>query len=141
MANEATIRVSLTIKKGRLSYQSNPTAFTATLSGTKGPTPGAIEVSVYGTEITFSELTQIGYCVMQNLDEDNFVQWGLWEPATAVFYPVGELGPGELCLFKFSRYFKQEYTNTGTGTTAPENSFMLKADTANCNCVVTAFEA
>lgn len=140
MANEAQIRASLQVRKGGLFYQSQPTAFTATVTGTKGPTPGAVQVSTAGTDIDFSQLTTPGLVRLQNLDATNVVEWGVWEPATSTFYPVGELLPGETFVFRFSRNLQEEYLGTGTATSAPTNRFRMKASGAACTVLVEAFE-
>lgn len=138
MANEATIRTSLMIKKGNIFYQSNPTAFKANVTGTKGPVPGAVSIAatVTGTDIDFSELVTPGLCRLQNLDATNFVTYGIWDGVS--FFPLGELLPGETYVLRLSRYLGEEFA--GTGTPADVNTFRMKADTAACNVLVEAFE-
>jgi hypothetical protein len=138
MANEATIQTTLSIRTGSLSYQSQPSSFRADVAGTKGPTPGAIAVAIAGTDVAFSELTTPALCRLQNLDETNFVEYGIWDGIQ--FYPLGELLPGESYVIRLSRNLTEEY-GTGTGTTgAAANTFRLKADTAACVVLVEAFE-
>ena len=141
MANEATIRSSLAITKGKLKYSGQPTSFTADVAGTKGPTPGAIDVSIEGTDIDLGELTTPGLCRLMNLDDTNYVVYGIWDPEGARFYPLGELLPGETYVIRLARMIEEEY-GTGTGTVgADTNRLRMKADTATCNIVVEAFEA
>lgn len=147
MADEARIQASLQIRKTNtdgdmiiLQYQGQPTAFTADVTGTKGPVPGAISVAIGGTAVDFSELTDPGFCRLMNLDETNFVEWGIREPATGYFYPIGEIGPGETYVIKLSRNLLEEYTGSGTATGPATNEFYMKADTAACNVLVEAFE-
>lgn len=144
MANEATVNCSLSIRKGTnpvvMDYRSGPSNFRATVTGTKGPTPGAVTVSTLGTVIPFSELVTPGLCWIINRDPDNYVEYGIYDPETDVFYPWGELLPGELSAFRFSRNLHEEYTGTGTGTTAATNQVMFKANTADCIVSVEAFE-
>ena len=142
MACEIDIRMSLRIRKDKLDYQSNPTGFTDDLTGTKGPTPGAIAVSTQGTNVDLSQLTTPGWCWLQNLDVDNYVEWGIYDTERDVFFPIGELGPGQTALYKCSRNVLEEYfPATGTGTTAPTNKLRLRADKAACNVRVEVFEA
>lgn len=140
MADEAIVRSSLQIKAGNVNYQSQPTAFKADVTGRKGPVPGAIAVSTDGTDVDFGELTTPGLCRIQNLDPTNFVEYGIWEPATSTLYPLGELLPGETYILRLSRNLQEEYLGTGTGTSAPTNRLRFKANTAACNVVVEAFE-
>lgn len=139
MANEATIQNSLNIRAGNINYQGLPTTFRATVTGRKGPTPGAMAASTSGTNVEFGELTTPALCRLQNLDTVNFVEYGIWDGAQ--FFPVGELLPGETYVLRLSRNLQEEY-GTGTGTTGSAiNRLRLKADTAAVNVIVEAFEA
>ncbi len=141
MANEIQVRASLQIKKDNLDYSSKPTSFKADMTGSKGPSPGALTATVDGIDVDFSELTTPGMCRIQNLDPDNFVEYGIWDPEGSTFYPLGELLPGESYPLRLSRNLQEEFM-TGTGTTgADTNRLRIKADTASCDVVVEAFEA
>lgn len=139
MANEATLRVSLAVRTGHIDFRSQPTGYNSTVVGAKGPTPGAITVTTAGVDVSFAELTTPGWCQLQNTDESNYVEWGLHDGS--LFHPVGELGPGETYVFKFSRNLGEEHVALGTGTTGTVNTFHLKANTASCVVIVNAFEA
>jgi hypothetical protein len=141
MADEATLRISLSIRKGNLTYQSQPTAFNADVTGTNGPAPGAFNVSTDGTNVDLSELTTPGLCRLMNLDDTNYVEWGVWDPDTSRFYPLGEILPGESYVIRLSRHLTSEYAATGTSVPDTNNTLRLKANTAACKCVVEAFEA
>ena len=113
------------------------------MSGQKGPTPGAVTALTTGTIVNLGELVVPGFVRLASLDDDtdNYVEWGIYDPQTNVFYPLGELGAGEVCVFKFSRNLLEEYIGTGTGTTGPTNQFMVKAAAASADVLVEAFEA
>lgn len=145
MANEARVTNSLSIRKQsgtviQIDYQSRPNSFSVDVTGTKGPVPGAVAISTGGTDVSFAELTTPSLCRIHNQDATNYVEYGIWEPATSTFYPFGEIGPGETYILKLSRNFLEEYSGTGTGTTAPTNTFRMKANGAACNVLVEAFE-
>jgi hypothetical protein len=144
MADEATIRTSLQINKPPyLDYQSRPTDFKADVTGTKGPTPGAITVSILGTDVDLSQLTTPGLCRIQNQDDVNFVEYGIRENTTGKFYPLGELLPGETYVLRLSRWLGLEETSPGTGTgtaIGADNKLHFRADTAACNVLIEAFE-
>jgi len=142
MANEATIRTSLSIKTGDLEYHSTPTAFQADVAGIFGPAPGALAVSTVGTDIDLSEFTTPGLARFQNLDTLNYVEYGIWDPETTTFYPLGELLPGETYVLRLSKNLAFEYgTGPGTGTTGPEtNRLRFKANAQSCNVLVEVFE-
>lgn len=136
MANEATIRSSLQIFKQSsnltvLDYQSRPSAFTATVTGTAGPSPGVINVTTSGVDVDLTALTTPGLCRIMNLDATNYVQFGIWDGAT--FHDLGELLPGESFVLRLSR-------NIGLGVGTGYENLRLKADTDTCICIVEAFE-
>jgi hypothetical protein len=140
VANEITARVSLTVRNGNLTYQTQPTGFSADQRVAKGPSPGAITVTTAGTDVSFAQLSQPAWCRLMNLDPTNFVQWGVYDVANGLFHPVGVLRPGQMALFELSPNLGEEYTGAGTGTTAPLTTFRVKADTASCVVLVEAFD-
>lgn len=141
MANELVITAGLTANKGNLHYASQNNGFQADMSGTKGPSPGAISVSIEGTDVEFSQLTDPGWCRMINLDSTNYVEFGIWDPENSKFFPIGILRPGKVALFEISPNLQEEF-NTGTGTTgANTNRLRLRANGAPCNVIVDAFES
>lgn len=141
MADEAVLRTSLAIRKGNVDYSSKPAGFSADVTGEKGPTPGAVAVTTYGTDISLSQLTTPGFVRLMNLDATNYVEYGIYYTAGNKFLPLGEIGPGESYVLKFSRNLFEDYAGTGTGTSADVNTFRIKANTASCNVLVEAFEA
>lgn len=141
MADEAQVRSSLQIKKGAIDYSSKPTVFNADVTGTDGPTPGAITATVEGTDVDLSQLTTPALCRIQNLDATNFVTVGVWDPENNTFFPVDEILAGETYVRRLSRDLQEEF-QTGTGTIgADTNRLRIKADTASVNVLVEAFEA
>jgi hypothetical protein len=148
MSGEAKIQISLQITKsdyvGNVNYRSYPTQFDADVDGALGPTPGAFMVSVYGTDADLGQLTTPGLCRISNQDSDNFVTYGIKDPETDKFYPLGELLPGEFFVLRLSRNLGWEDTasGTGTGTSGPKTNLLhFRADTADCAVLVEAFEA
>ena len=141
MANEAVIYSGLQIINGDWNVPMGVPSYVADVTGIKGPTPGALAVSVAGTNVDLSQLTTPGWCKIINLSTVNFVEWGVYDPETTKFYPIGEIPAGKWIVFKFSRNFAWEY-GVGTGTTGAEtNVLRLRADTAVCNVSVEAYEA
>jgi len=140
VANEISIRSQLTVRKGYIDYRSNPVAFEADMAGAKGPTPGAIAASTDGVDVDLSELTTPGVARFMNIDDTNFVEYGIFDPETNVFYPFGKILPGETYVVRLSSNFGEQYAGTGTGTTAATNTLRFKANTASVNVVVEVFE-
>lgn len=145
MSNEIRTTINFTINKGNTSYQNRPnneqTSFTNTATSPKGPSPGAVTIPTYGKDIYFTELVTPGEVFMHNLDSNNYVEYGIYDPQIGVFYPLGELLPDGIAKFRFSRNLQEQYAGSGTGTTTPENYFRLKANGASCVVVIEAFEA
>ena len=142
MSSEATVRADLRIRfsGGNLDYRSTPGQFTADVSAERGPTPGYLLASIDGTTVLFDQLVNPGLCRIENLDTDNYVEYGLHDGT--VFHPWGELLPGENYVFRFSRNFRQEINVApGTGSTADVNTFFVKANTAACGVIIDCFEA
>lgn len=143
MSREAIVRSSLIIRTGNLDYRSNPTGFVADVAGINGPTPGAITVPVEGVDVDFSQLTAFGgLCRLANLDDTNFLTWGIHDPETDLFYPVGKVLAGETYVLRLADDLEQELgTGSGTGTAGPStNRLRLKADTASVVALVEAFD-
>lgn len=140
MADEGTIRNSLLIYQDELKITRSD-SFTVDVVGSKGPVPGAFTCTTMGTDVDFSELTTPALCRFKNLDSDSYVEYGIWDPETATFFPLGELLPGEAYNIRLSRYLEAEYgTAAGTATTTT-NRLRFRAPTGTIDVVVEAFEA
>lgn len=141
MADEANITSNLRITKDNLEYSSQPQSFTADVSGTMGPIPGGLIVDTDGVDVEFTGLTTPALCRIMNLDSTNYVEYGIWDPENDTFFPLGEVLAGETYVLRLSRNLQEQF-GTGTGTTGDDtNRLHLRANTANCNVVVEAFEA
>jgi len=143
MSDEARARVSLEIANGNLNYRSYPTDYNTDVTGQKGPTPGAITITVYGEDVSFSELVSPGLCMLTNQDDTETVDYGIHDPESDKFYPLGEIRAGEKYLLRFSEDLGGEYpgAGTGTGTSGPKtNAFRLRSRTGDCIVLVEAFE-
>lgn len=145
MANEARVTSGLQVLKTNgvsrlIDYQARPTSFAATVTGTKGPGPGSVQVSVSGTDIDFSQFVQPGLCRIQNQDATNYVTIGIYEPDTKYFYPFAELLPGESYVWRWARFVNEELSGTGTVTGFYNSRIRIKANTASCNVLVETFE-
>lgn len=147
MANEITFTANLSIAKlttdgtrMQLQYQNTPNAFRDDMTGAKGPSPGAIEVSKFGTDINLSQLDHPGWCVFKNLDEFNPVEIGVYNTDQAEFYPFIRLKPGKFCIVPLSPRVNLEYAGTGTGTTPEANTLRAVFENADGVLSVEAFE-
>jgi hypothetical protein len=138
MTDEATIKASLQIINGNLSYRSYPSDFQADVTGKKGPVPGALTIPVLGTDVSFTELTTPGWCRIANLDETNYVTVGILDP-DGDFYPLLEVLPGEFQIVRLARALGQSW-GVGTATIDSGCTLHIQADTAPCIVLVEAFE-
>ncbi len=142
MSQEVTIRTSLQVNNGNLQYQSRPTGFVGDQTGVKGPCPGAMSVSVVGTDVDFSQLVTPAYCRIMNLDPTSYIEYGIMDHATHTFYPLGEVLPGESYVLRLSRNLHLDY-GTGPGTSAAGSTTKLRLRASPqpiTNALVEAFE-
>ncbi len=138
MANEGSVQSGFSIVKKsgsitQINHTTLPSSHRVTVTGAKGPTPGAIDVPTAGVEVDLTELTTPGLCRLMNQDDTNYVTYGVLDIDGNTFHVLGELGPGESYVLKLSRIIGL------TVGTADEGLF-LKADTATCVVLVEAFQ-
>ncbi len=143
MSDEAKLQISLQITNGALQVQTRPTSFQMDIEEEGGPTPGTITVPTTGVDVDLTELINPGLCWMQNLDDENYVEYGVHDGS--IFHPVGELPPassvgGKPFVIYLSRNLGEEHDVAGTGTTGTVNSFHMKAIGATCLVRVEAYE-
>ncbi len=145
MAGEAQFSMSLTIRKmsGQLSlidYNPRPTTYSLDVDGIGGPTPGQILATQDGTDVDLSQLSRPGVCRIHNMDPDNWVKVGRWDPDTDRFYPLLRIPPGMSQPLVLDNDVRDEYEGTGTGTTATFSTLRIKGVNASCKVLVEAFE-
>lgn len=139
MSDEIRVTTSLSVNKDNLSYQSQPSAFTADMSGSGGPSPGILNVTTSGRNVFFTELTSPGLCRIQNLSTTYSVRWGIHDGS--IFHPVGKILPGETYTIRLDPDLGEEEADTGTGTSAAINNFYVKAVGGTAKVLVEAFDA
>jgi hypothetical protein len=139
MANEVSLRVGLSVRKGHLQYASAPAAFSADMAGAKGPTPGAVTVTTAGDDIDLSGLTTPGWVFLFNTSASYAVEWGVHDGS--VFHPVGWLLPGCGYPIMFSPNLGEEHVASGTGTTGTVNTFHMKSYGGPAVVKAEAFES
>lgn len=145
MANEfvATFTLQVNVNNVKDQFSATVRDDADSVSTAKGATPGLVNVATTGTDVSLAALTVPGWAWLKNTDADDstkFVTWGVWDPEVGKFYPLGELGPGDVALFKFSRRFLWEY-GTGTGTVgSPTNTLRLYADGGTVPVQVRVYE-
>lgn len=132
MADEIRVSVGLTINKDNLQFRwPFPGAFLDDLETGKGPSPGYLDIPTTGRDIYFTELTNPSWCIFANLESDggNYFEYGIYDVQTRIFFPLGEVNPGHSTVLKLSRNLMEEYSQSGTGTTEPQNYLRVRAGT------------
>lgn len=144
MANEITVQASLNVRVGnQLQYNSIPSGFQDSLETDtpRGPTPGAILVSRWGTDIDLSQLDRPGWCHFHNQDDTNAIRIGIWNGDQNEFYPFLKLKPQQGFPVCLDPLINEEFSSTGTGTTGQLNTLRAIAENADSFLFVGAFEA
>lgn len=159
MANEVRVNSNLTIRKIAadgtvlLDVVSRPSSFRASMTGAKGPVPGAIQAKLAangGTQVDLSQLTRPTFCVITNLGPSNgdeptdadFFEVGIWNAQDTSFSPLLEVGPGEAYTIKLTRNLQEIYQGPGSGTSGAGTTakLMLLAYNKAQNAKVEAYE-
>ena len=145
MANEATITMSLQLRKtdGSLSlidYRPQPTTYQLDVTGVGGPTPGQLLATENGVDVDLSMLTTPGICRIHNMDPDDWIKVGRFDPDTNRYYPLLRVPPGMSQLMILDEDVADEYAGTGTGTTATLSTLRIKGVNGDRKVLVEAFE-
>lgn len=137
MTAEINSSLSFRVNKGNLNDGKSLSESTD-MTGAFGPSPGGIAISIDGTDVNLGALATPGECILVNLDPTNYVEWGL--KTGGVFYPFGELLAGKFAKVRFSRHLGVSETEPGTHTSGAA-TFHMRANAANCDVQVLAYEA
>lgn len=138
MADEATVRSSVSISS--MNYSPRQQSFNEDVTSPKGPTPGYLVALADGVDVDFSKLTSPGLCYLRNYSDSDFIEWGLYDPSTLMFHPLGEVGPGKAYPIILSRNLGKEYPSTGTGVTGTNTTFRIRGGQSDVPCSIEAFE-
>lgn len=121
MSNEIRITSGIAVSNGNLSFTQQFGTKQYDQASVGGPVPGQLTIGTTEEDVSLGDLTTPGWCIMQNLDDTNFCQWGF----SAGVYG-GRLGPGETAgPFRLDPGLASLY---------------MKADTAAVKVLIYAFE-
>lgn len=120
MANEISVQSRLKVVNGLLNFEYNTGNLLFSQAAAGGPTPGFLTIGTSEESVALGELSTLGWVLMRNLDETNFVQWGF---ATTDY--GGRMEAGE---------------PAGPFRLEPGTTIYLKADTAACQVLIYALE-
>lgn len=128
MANEATVRISVSVRKrsGSLTLidERHSASYFEDVSGTAGPVPGSIAVTEVGVNLDLSALTTPGLCYLHN-QGDYPINWGVMDPETGRFYALGTISPGKGAFPGKLYQFLGEYEIEGTGTGSFSSTYYM----------------
>lgn len=119
MANEITVAGRLRVVNGNAEFERNVGTKQFDQAASGGPTPGFLTIGTSEESESFSELSTLGWVLLENYDTTNYVEWGF---ATGVY--GGRLEPGEFALFRLN----------------PSSTLYLRANTAACKVFIAAME-
>lgn len=142
MSQEINVNCSLNIRKQdanslALIAKAYQAGFRDDMSGQRGPTPGVLTANVQGTggtQVSFAQLTAPKWCWVSHLgrtdgslsQDGDYVEIGMYDPATHKYMPMLELEAGMQIPLPLSRNLQETYVGPGTGTAAGgENARLL----------------
>ena len=111
MADEITVNLSLSAKKGYLNFKESTGNFLVTMNGTTGA--GGIQtIGTTGELLGVTDVGTAGYAFFRNTDTTNFVEIGIQVAGT--FYPFVKLKAGESCVLRLGTNTPYARSNTLT---------------------------
>lgn len=141
MSDEATIRQMVQIVvNGRKIYTPSAASFKIDVSTSKGPTPGSVTATAGGVDVDLSHLTVPGLCHIINYSTTDYLEYGIYDSSSGVFYPLGEVAAESEYVFEFSRNLFDEFSGTGTLAASSTNKFRVRGGSSVVECAVNAFE-
>ena len=128
MSGEISLNLSMQINKDNFGYSNTPISYQEDMVTGKGPSPGAITASSAGTgtQISFTNLSTPARAVIKNFDDTNYVEVGI--VVGGIFYALLEVQAGMFDIIRFGR-------------SMTKTIIYVRANTANCEVSVEAFEA
>lgn len=121
MANEFTVTIGVSLINGNLraSFPQLSRQYTQT---TAGISDQVLAIGTSEENVSTTDITTAGFCVLHNLDSTNFVQYGMSDGGT--MKATGRLKAGDV-----------HFVRLDNGIT-----LRMKADTASCKVRIMIFE-
>lgn len=133
MASEIRVLAALEALKGNFQLARTQKQLTIDMDGQGGVTPGQVIIGLVAQAIDLSGLDRPGWCMIQNIDEEAYVDWGGGpslgsETGTGTGADndglVGRLEAGEVALFRLH----------------PAAEIMMRASAENTRVLILALE-
>lgn len=126
MSDEIAVTLNVSVEKGNFKWSKNFGRKTADMSGTAQRGGNVVEIGTSAEIISVGEVWAQGWCVLQNLDATNYVEWGPYDTGSAgTLIKMGKLLAGEVACFRLS----------------PDVTFGAIANNAACKVDVNVFVA
>ena len=75
MANELSVNVRVRVVKDNYTFDKS-LAKTGDVTNGRGGNPGIVNIGTSEEDVDFGDLTDPGVCILQNLDDTNWVEYG-----------------------------------------------------------------
>jgi hypothetical protein len=115
------ISATVTVSKGSFKDTYNPGLLSVT-QASAGRGGGTQTIGTSESVISLANVSSLGYCVFQNLDATNYLDWGPESAGAMVI--AGPLNPGEFCIVRLK----------------PGATYRAQANSASCRLDVRAYE-
>jgi len=121
MADEIRGSVALNVTNGSFLFNKN-ISFNFDQAAIGGGNPGTVDVGTSEEVIALGDITTEGWCIIQNLDTTNYVDWGPTSGGSMV--QVGRLEAGEFACLRLY----------------PGLTLRMQANTSACKVEINVFE-
>lgn len=122
MAGEIVIQMSVDVANGNLLVRIPMQRLSIDQTTARGGLPGMQVIGTSHESVAVGDLVSPGWVWLKNLDETNYVQFGV--DVSSTFYPLGKLKPGESAVWRLE----------------PSATLYLRADTAACACQIIVLD-
>lgn len=123
MADEFTYTTNLRLNKAPLKETFNPGSISVTQTGV-GRFSAVLSIGTAEEDVTLTDITTEGLCILHNLDSTNYVEWGK-KDGSGNMQAIGKLKPSDIpAVFRF---------NNGA-------TLRMQANAASCDVLVTVYE-
>jgi len=115
------ISATVTVNKGSFKDTYNPGLLSVT-QASAGRGGGTQTIGTSESVISLANVSSLGYCIFQNLDATNYLDWG--PESAGAMVVAGPLNPGEFCIVRLK----------------PGTTYRAQANSASCRLDVRAYE-
>lgn len=100
MAGTITATLQTSVVNGKFIQQLNVPAVVMAQTGIGGGQPGTVDIGTSEEDISIPDLATPGWCVIQNLDDDNYFTIG--PKSAGAMVALAKVLPGEFACFRLA---------------------------------------